>query len=132
MSKAWQEFNRIEKAVATLAAFIIACGIIFGALWGGYDHFATKAYSDSGDTTVKENAATADKKLLTELHTYQEQQLISDNRAEIWRAKREIKRLNRSKRTGDLTVMDVILIDEDIKDFTDLIECIKGDKELCY
>ena len=132
MTSFWTGLTKVEKAVAGIAATIVSVALIWNYMYSGYDHFATKAYADEQDTEVKKELKAVDAEIKKELYTYQEQQLVSDNRAEIWRAKREIKRLNRAKREPDQSVMDIVLIDEDIKDYEDLIECITDRKELCY
>jgi hypothetical protein len=121
MKEKWQSLTTIQKVLTSIAASIAAIAAIGGTIYTGYDHFATKSYADAGD-----------KKTLAELYTHQEQQLISTNRAEIWRAKREIKRLMLLKAKPGHSKEQKALIDADIKEYEDLIDCIQEAKELCY
>ena len=74
----------------------------------------------------------ADQEVQEELHHVEQNLMISANRAEIWRAKREIKRLQRERTKEDNNITDIMLIDADIKEFEGLVDCIRDGKELCY
>ena len=130
--KAWEEFSKIQKWITGISATmagIVAIGVM---VFGGYDHFATKSYADEGDAKVQSDFSAADQAVLSELHTSQDKLTVASNRAEIWRAKREIKRLERDQVDAALSPLEKGLITSDIKEYNDLISCIRDGKELCY
>lgn len=135
----WTKLTRVQKVITAIVASIAT--LVAGAtyIYQGYDHFATKAYADEGDlkneqslSVAAQEAAEARQKTTEELEAHIQQQVVSSNRAEIWRAKREIKRLEREKAKGGQNPTDTMLINADIAEYKDLIECIRDGKELCY
>ena len=119
--KAWEEVTRLQKILGSIVAVIATIVILWGYGYDSYGHFATKAYADEGD-----------RKTTDELHTYQQQQVISLNRAEIWRTKDKIKQLTRDLTKPALTEGERILINADIAEYNALIICIQEAKDLCY
>lgn len=130
--KAWEEFSKFQKWVTAISATLASVVAIGAFAFSGYDHFATKSYTDAGDNRVETTLIAADQEAAEELHHVEQNLMVSANRAEIWRAKREIKRLQRNRVQEGLTVTDIMLIDSDIAEYKDLIDCIRDGKELCY
>ncbi len=130
--KTWDNLTKLQKVLGSIVIIIASIVAMWNYVYSGYDHFATKAYADNGDRVVQLASAEGDESLAKELHDYQRQSVISDNRAEIWRAKREIKRLTRDLTATDLGPGERVLIEADIKEFEGLIDCIQDNKDLCY
>lgn len=124
--------TKLEKVLGLVVVTIASLVALGTYTYKGYDHFATKAYADEEHVTIKSELSKADQEVLSELHTTQQRMTISSNRAEIWRAKREIKRLTRDRAKEGTSMIDIMLIDEDIAEYKDLITCIRGATELCY
>jgi len=122
----------LEKILGMIVAVVVSIVALGTYTYKGYDHFATKAYAEEKHTTIRSDLSEADQAVLEELHTTQQKLTISGNRSEIWRAKREIKRLERDRIKSTNTLTDIMLIDSDIAEYKDLIECIRDAKELCY
>jgi hypothetical protein len=127
-----RDLTKIEKVLATIVAIIATIVALGTYTYKGYDHFVTKAYAAEEHTALKNSLSSADQEVLSALHTTQEKLTISSNRAEIWRAKREIKRLTRDRAKEGNSITEVMLIDEDIAEYRDLIDCIREGKRLCY
>ncbi len=130
--KTWDNLTKLQKVLGSIVVIIASTVAIWNYGKGGYDHFATKTYADNGDRIVQVASVKGDEKIVEELHDYQRQSVISSNRAEIWRAKREIKRLTRDLTATDLSPGEEVLIDADITEYASLIDCIQENKELCY
>ena len=126
------ELTKLQKTLGLIAVVIGSIVALGTYTYKGYDHFATKAYADEEHTAIKSDLSKADQAVLSELHTTQQKLTISSNRAEIWRAKREIKRLERDRVKTNNTLTDIMLIDSDIAEYKDLIACIRDAKGLCY
>lgn len=116
-----KELFTAEKWLKTVAGLLTAIIFIVGTCWAAYSHFST-------DT--ERIAAIA---MVTKAHDEHKQTVVvASNRAEIWRAKREIKRLQRALEDPDLPHAERVRVQNDIKDYEDLIDCIREGKELCY
>ena len=118
---AWSDLFTAEKRVKSIAGLLAATVAIAGTCYAAYDHFSTDAERKADDA-----------KLRKALEEHEQTVVVSNNRAEIWRAKREIKRLERDRIHPDNTDLDNALIESDIKEYQDLIDCIREGKELCY
>jgi len=128
----WEEFSKLQKILSGIVGFLAVCITLFGMIYAAYTHFATKAYADSQHTAMKIELTAADQAAEEELHHIENNLVISANRAEIWRAKREIKRLQRERTKDTNDMNDIMMIDADISEYKDLINCIRDNKELCY
>ena len=128
----WKEFSKVQNIMSALATFVGAIVVLGGFIYAGYDHLATKAYADEGDAENAKSLIVATQEAEGARNDIEQNIMISANRAEIWRAKREIKRLQRERIKEGHNPVDIILIDADIAEYKELIECIRDAKELCY
>ncbi len=118
--KAWTEFTKVQKILSTCSAFLTAVVVIGGMIVGAYFHFATRVYADAGDQAT-----------MSTLQEHIEQNTMSSDRSEILRLQREIKRLNREKRSPVMNDADKAVVDEDIEYYNGIITCIREGNTLC-
>lgn len=110
----WTNLGIVEKRVAVIAGLVSGLLVIGGAAWAGGSAIAL-------DYEVDAKIAAVEDKLSTSL-----------NRSEILRLKREIKRLQQQLENPDLTHSQRVRIENDIKEYQELIACIRAGQELCY
>lgn len=117
---------KISEIPNTVKAWLSAIILVVVTGVAAYGHFTTDAEAAESHTALQQEILAVEKARLDA----QEQQIISNNRAEIWRAKREINRLQADWKKA--SEEDRIDITNDIKEYSDLIDCIQLAKDLCY
>ena len=117
----WEEFSTVKKWATGISATLVAIVSIGGLLAGGYGHFSTDKEREHAIAEVRK-----------EQKAHEQTVVVSSNRAEIWRAKREIKRLERDLEDPSISHSAKVRVENDINDYRDLIDCIREAKELCY
>lgn len=135
MKKARETWQNASTAQKTSGVSGVIAAVLIGLLTTiGEDiqPIATKSYADTTSSAAASEVREALAQHEVKQQSYQKQQVVATNRAEIWRAKREIKRLQRDLEDPELPHAEKVRVENDIEEYKDLIECIRENKELCY
>jgi flagellar basal body-associated protein FliL len=126
--KVWEQLSTIQKRVTIIMLLLTGLTAMGGLAWAGFEGIDSLAT----ETEAAAYATTGDIAVMKRLDSHIRQNTESNNRSEVLRLRREIRRLEAEEGQEGLSHAKKTQIKNDIKYYGDLIECIRGGKELCY